>query len=541
MQDEDQDQKRADQERNSDEQSTRRRANLLRMKYFDTRTLHKLPAFKGVLTNKEMYDMHAVVLSQEQGTMIIAVTSDSPQHALNNLRKRYKDYRLSFVLISESGFKEFMLMYDPPKKIDYGDIRIVDGDNLEEVQAISKTLDEVRSDDIFNYLLRQAMRLNASDIHLETQEEDVRIRFRVDGVLHIIATITNDKYRQLSSTIAIAANISTAAPDPQTGHMHHRLTDDDKKYIDTINTRIETVPTSFGQDVVIRLFTVDRSLFQLKRLGLSEDEKAMIDEIIAHPRGMVMAVGPTGSGKTTTLYSILGQLNTVERKIITLEDPVEYNFPGVTQIPVNTDQEVMFSERLRAVLRLDPDIIMVGEIRDADSARTALQAALSGHLVLSTFHATNTTAALSRLYDFLGDNPLLTSAIRLVVAQRLVRVLDPKTRQPDQPSEKMMSVVRDELAKLPEEVRPNLDEVQFYKPGKSKDAPFGYVGQTAVVEMLHITPEIERLLHQSGTVLDTFKVRDEAMKTGMMTLTQDALLKAVAGETSLEEVFRVVG
>ncbi len=527
--------------RADDEAHSRRRANLLRLKYFDTRKLVRRPLFRGILTNDEMYVMHAIVLTQEKGQMIFGITSETPQHVLSELRNRFKDFRVSFVLISESGFKEFMYEYDPPKKIEYGDIVIDDKDNTDAVAEVSKKLEEVRSDDIFNYLIRQANNLSASDIHLETQEENVRVRFRVDGVLHIIAYISNDKYRQLSSTIAIHANISTSSPDTQTGHMNHKLLDDDKNLIAVINMRIETVPTSFGQDAVIRLFTMNRDLFKLTHLGLSEEEKGLIDEVIAHPRGMVMSVGPTGSGKTTTLYSVLNQLNSPERKIITLEDPVEYNFPGVVQIPVNTDQKDSFSEKLRAVLRLDPDVIMVGEIRDADSARTALQAALSGHLVLSTFHANDTAAALSRLYDFLGDNPLLTSAIRLVIAQRLVRVLDPESKQAYQPDEAMMQAVHAEIDSLPENQRPDLSQVTFYKPGRSEKAPFGYVGQTAVVEILKISEKIESMIHKSSEHLDTMEIRKQALNDGMRTLTQDALFKAIEGETSLDEVFRVVG
>lgn len=527
--------------RADEEQNTRKRANLLRVRYFDTRSLEKKPLFQGHLTNAEMYENKAVILSEDKGRMIIAITANSPQHALGDLKGRFQDFQLSFVMISEAGFREFMSEYDPPEKIEYQDIEIRANNNQESYKDITQTLDRVRSDDIFNYLVRQARKLNASDIHLETQEGRVRIRFRVDGVLHEIAEVTFEKYRQLSSTLAIQANISTSSNDAQTGHMNHKITDDEQNLISEVNMRIETIPTNFGQDAVIRLFNIESDLLELGRLGLDNDGKAIIDDIVAHPSGLVMSVGPTGSGKTTTLYSILNQLNTPDRKIITLEDPIEYTLPGVVQIPVDTEHEDSFTDKLRAVLRLDPDVIMIGEIRDADTAKTALQASLSGHLVLSTFHASDSTAALARLYGFLGDNPLMTSAIRLIVAQRLVRKLDEGSRQEDQPEEHMMNQVRKGLEGMNQEKRPNIDEAQFFKAGKSDDAPFGYIGQTAIVELLTISPEIEKLLHSKGAEVDPAEIKQLAIDNGMVTLFQDAVAKAAEGETSLEEVFRVIG
>ena len=527
--------------RADEEQHTRRRANLLRVRYFDTRSLGKLPLFPGLLTKEEMYADQAVVLSQDKGKMIIAITANSPQHALPKLRDKFLDYRLSFVMISERGFRDFMLQYDPPEKVEYQDIDIKPDHEQESIEDVTKTLDTVRSDDLFNYLVRQANILGASDIHLETQEDFVRIRFRVDGVLHEIARITHEKHHQLNSTIAVSANISTSSKDAQTGHMNYKILDDSKNILDEVNMRIETVPTNFGQDAVMRLFNIDHELLDLKRLGLDEREKAIIDDIISHPSGLVMSVGPTGSGKTTTLYSIVKELNTPERKIITLEDPVEYTIPGVMQIPVDTDHKDSFANKLRAVLRLDPDVIMIGEIRDVDTAKTALQASLSGHLVLSTFHASDTTAALARLYEFLGDNPLLTSAIRLVIAQRLVRKLDEESRFAYTPDERMLGAVSEALADLPEGNSVDLENTIFYQPGKTEAVPFGYIGQTAVVELLSISPDIERLLHANGYEVDIDELARLAKKNGMVTLQQDAVLKAVSGETSLEEVFRVIG
>src|SRR6185369_3541343 len=229
----------------------------------------------------------------------------------------------------------------------------------------------------------------------------------------------------------------------------------------TVNMRVETVPTAYGQDAVMRLFTMKMELLNLDKLSMSPRERGVVDDIISHPTGMVLIVGPTGSGKTTTVYSLLNTLNSDERKIITLEDPIEYYLKGIVQIPVEGEQGgTGFAERLRAVLRLDPDVVMVGEIRDQDTARTALQAALTGHLVLSTFHASSAAAALTRMVDFIGINPLFASAMHLIMAQRLVRRLDDTTKQPYQPDAALKAQLQSVISTLPPGVeRPDVNSI----------------------------------------------------------------------------------
>jgi type II secretory ATPase GspE/PulE/Tfp pilus assembly ATPase PilB-like protein len=391
-------------------------------------------------------------------------------------------------------------------------------------------------------LVQQAYRLKASDIHLETQKDSVRIRLRVDGVLHPVASLTHEKYHQLVSSIAAAANVSTDVPEAQTGHIsrsYKLATGEDV----TVNLRVETVPTAFGQDVVMRLFTLHVELLNIDKLGLSEIEHQIVNDVIQHPTGMVLVVGPTGSGKTTTLYSIINTLNSPERKIITIEDPIEYYMPGVVQIPVSGDTEVAgFAEKLRAILRLDPDVVMVGEIRDQDTAKTALQAALTGHLVLSTFHAGSASAALTRLLDFIGINPLFASAIHLIMAQRLIRVLDDKTKQPYTPDPGLVAQLQAIVDNLPPGVeRPNLTNLTLYKPGSSAEYPFGYTGQTAIREQLIMTPGIQQILRVPPQQISTNMIEQKAVEDGMTTMLQDGVLKAIAGTTTIEEVFRVVG
>jgi type II secretory ATPase GspE/PulE/Tfp pilus assembly ATPase PilB-like protein len=284
-------------------------------------------------------------------------------------------------------------------------------------------------------------------------------------------------------------------------------------------------------------------MYNLDRLGLSSHEREVVDDIIAKPSGLVLVVGPTGSGKTTTLYSMLNSLNSEERKIITVEDPVEYQFEGITQIPVSsqTVSESGFANKLRAVLRLDPDIVMVGEIRDQDTAKTALQASLTGHLVLSTFHASSAAAAISRLMDSINQNPLFVSAIRLIMAQRLVRRLDDTTKQPYNPDEKTLEGLRHVVDSLPQGIeRPDLTNIQLYHPGKSAENPYGYSGQIALREQFTMNGEIRSLLEHGGQPTAQ-EIEEAAVHSGMLTMLQEGVLKAIAGETSLEEVLRVVG
>ncbi len=295
----------------------------------------------------------------------------------------------------------------------------------------------------------------------------------------------------------------------------------------------------------MRLFNMDKSMYTLDRLGLSESERAIVDSIIAKPSGLVMVVGPTGSGKTTTLYSILNSLNTEERKIITIEDPVEYQFPGITQISVHSEEsgnDGSFADKLRAVLRLDPDIVMVGEIRDLDTAKTALQAALTGHLVLATFHASSASAALTRIADIIGQNPLFVSAIRLVMAQRLIRRLDDNLKQPYSPSDSEWQRINEVISTLPEGMeRPNLDGLKLYKPGTSDENPYGFSGQMAIREQFTMSDALHDLLENPKRQVSTQSIEAAASASGMLTMLQDGMLKVVAGETTMDELFRVVG
>ena len=536
--------------RENEEEATSRRSLTLNIPYLDMRPLEeRLPLVFGLIDIAKMHSDYVLPL-QKGGAgepYQFLVTSQAPRSTIKELTDRFNvnGDGVDFFLISNSGYQAMMLRYDPPKEVHYDDIKIASEGDSETIASVSQTLNSVGTDKVFDFLLDQADKLGASDIHIENLRDNIRIRMRVDGILHPVANIERDRYRVFMGELGSRAGVSSAATTPQSGHMQKDIFRDGSSHL--LNIRVETVPTMYGQDAVLRLFNFDESLLNLDLLGLSESELAAIREVVSHPRGLVLMVGPTGSGKSTTLYSMLNALNSTDRKIITLEDPIEYGISGVSQIPVNTTQGGSFADGLRSILRLDPDVVMVGEIRDADTAKTAIQASITGHLVLSSFHANSTAAAFSRMIDLIGTNPIFSSSIRMVMAQRLVRVLS-ENKKAYQPDEATRKYVLNVLSNLSDEVinqqlgftfDPNNFTLYQAVPSGIED-PFGYSGRKVIMEQLIVTEEVQKFIRGDVEDINTDLIEKTAQKAGLITLEQKGIFACLRGETTLDEVSRVI-
>lgn len=530
--------------REQDERSTQQRAALLGLQYLDMRDIEQsLPLVDGTISIETMHRDRIVPLAKDNDSKSyqFGVTAQTPQSVIQKMSRDYNERgeNILFLLISLSSYRTMMLRYDPPKKVVYDDISIAKEGDSDTIAQVSKTLNSVRSEELFDYLIRQADRLGASDIHIENEREDIRIRMRVDGALHAVAHLDKDRYRVIMGELASRAGVSSAAEQSQSGHMQVEITNDQGTHL--LNLRVETVPTLYGMDAVLRLFNFDESLLNLDLLGIPDKQRKEIDEIVKRPRGLVLMVGPTGSGKSTTLYSMLNALNTPDRKLVALEDPIEYGLTGISQIPIDTTHDHSFAEGLRSVLRLDPDVVMIGEIRDQDTARTAIQASITGHLVMSSFHANTTSTAFSRMIDMIGVNPIFSSAIRLVIAQRLVRRLVDETKEEYEPDEATRKYVREVLADLPEGTeRPDLDNFKLWRPVASDDAPFGYKGRIVLMEQMVVDEEIQKFIRGDIEDVHPETIEQAAKRSGMLTLEQVGVLAALRGETTLDEVVRVV-
>jgi general secretion pathway protein E len=397
--------------------------------------------------------------------------------------------------------------------------------DLDEPRDLLEADDEAPIIRLVNSLLFQAAKDRASDIHIEPFERDLTVRFRIDGILYDIISPPKRFQPVIISRVKIMAGLNIAEKRlPQDGRIRIRLAGKD------IDIRVSIVPTAFGERVVMRLLDKSTTVLHLEELGLTGIKHEMVVRLIKQSHGILLVTGPTGSGKTTTLYAALSKINTTDKNIITIEDPIEYQLHGVGQIQVNPKIELTFAGGLRSILRQDPDVIMVGEIRDLETAEIAIQAALTGHLVFSTLHTNDSFGAMTRLLD-MGIEPfLVSSSVIAVMAQRLVRRVCTACREPYEP-------VREELEELG--ITPQrLAGQTIYKPGPgcNQCKRTGYRGRTGIHELLVVDDEIRTLVMKQA---DAAAIRRAATARGMTTLREDGADKVVAGMTTIEEVLRV--
>jgi type IV pilus assembly protein PilB len=399
-------------------------------------------------------------------------------------------------------------------------------DDAKDLDAMPSAVEEAPIVRLVNLLITQAVSDRASDIHIEPAERDLRIRYRIDGVLHEVMRSPKNIQNGLISRLKVMADINIAERRvPQDGRVG--LVVGGK----AVDLRMATLPTVFGEKIVIRILDKTSALLKLEQLGFQEGSYELYEEGFRKPYGTVLVTGPTGSGKSTTLYATLNIINSPERNIITVEDPVEYRLPGVNQMQVNPKAGLTFSTALRSILRADPDVVLIGEIRDRETALIATEAALTGHLVLSTLHTNDAASAITRLIEMGVEPYLVASALDCVVAQRLARQLCDRCRQAYQPSEAEL-----QNAGFSDEDVVSIEEL--YRPeGCPHCGKTGYRGRMGLYEVMLVSEEIERLAAERRSSDD---IRRVAVEQGMVPLRDDGLAKVRMGMTSLDEIFRVV-
>ncbi|MDP2980473.1 MAG: type II secretion system ATPase GspE [Candidatus Omnitrophota bacterium] len=392
-----------------------------------------------------------------------------------------------------------------------------DADKLKEIASCAPVVK------LLNMILLRAVREKASDIHFEPFEKDYKIRYRIDGICYDAAHPPKDLSLAISSRIKVMANLDVA---------ENRLPQDGRIMIDiegkTVDLRVSTLPTLYGESIVMRVLDKSIVSLSLDQVGVDEDIKSKIRDIIKRPNGIFLVTGPTGSGKTTTLYSCLSEINKIDYKIITTEDPVEYDIEGIIQVAINTKIDLTFARTLRHILRQDPDIIMVGEIRDTETAEIAIQAALTGHLVFSTLHTNDSPGAVTRLVDMGVEPFLITSTVRAVLAQRLIRKICSECKKEYKPSESELL----EFCISKEKIK----GMKFYKgKGCQKCNDSGYKGRTGLYELLVVDDKIRDLVVKRESLAS---IRNAACEGGMKTLRENGLKKVMEGITTIEEVLR---
>ncbi len=484
-----------------------------------------------------------VALEQSDGEMIVATCRPlqlSPMDELSNLLSMPVQPVLAprveiSALINKAYQARNDLVEDTMKKIEEGDLE----DLITEVDIDTEDILDMANKapiiKLVNSVLFQALKLRASDIHIQPYEYKLQVRYRIDGILHDQMTPPKKIQEAVISRVKVMGRMDIAERRlPQDGRATIKLGDSE------VDIRISSVPTAFGERIVMRLLDKSARLYELDEIGLEKDNAAMLSEFINYSHGVILLTGPTGSGKTTTLYAALNRVNSNEKNVITIEDPIEYQIHNVSQIEVNPKKGLTFARGLRSIVRQDPDIIMVGEIRDSETAQIAIQSALTGHLVFSTLHTNDAPTAVTRLVNMNVEPFLVASSVICVVAQRLVRRICSNCRTDYLPN-------ADEVRAF--ELTQNNGKLEIILPnGEHSSGSLikgvgchecfntGYSGRTAIHEIMKITDKVKDLVMDNSSSSD---IKAQAVKAGMLTLRQDAIRKALKLITTLEEVARV--
>jgi general secretion pathway protein E len=463
---------------------------------------------------------------------LIAVNDPANFQPIDDLRRMLQRPGASIVLARQETITAAINMaYDMSRasaKEYFEEINEATADELiSEIDATADLLDEVNDAPIIklvNLMVSGAIKDRASDIHVEPYSANLKVRYRIDGVLYDIMSMPRRVQSPLVSRIKIMAKLNIAEKRlPQDGRIEIKIANR------LIDIRVSIIPTAFGERAVLRLLDKSANILKLSDLGMHDERVTLLNNLIKSPYGILLVTGPTGSGKTTTLYAALSTINRPEINIITIEDPIEYQIDGVGQIQVNPKIDLTFAAGLRSIVRQDPDVILIGEIRDRETAEIAIQSSLTGHLVFSTLHTNDAASAVTRLID-MGIEPfLVTSSVIAIIAQRLVRVLCPHCKEEYVPD-------KESLANLGLNKSVLKDHTFYRKKGCNLCMQTGYRGRTAIFEIMTVDDDIKRLVLKTS---DANQINELAIKQGMITLQQDGIQKVLKGITTTEEVLRV--
>ncbi|MDQ1508926.1 MAG: type pilus assembly protein PilB, partial [Actinomycetota bacterium] len=471
----------------------------------------------------------AIPIGWEEGRLVVAMADPSNVFAVDDIRAiagaEVRTVVATATQINETIERFYRMDTDVDAVVQQATEDAHDEMDLSNVAELVEDAPIVK---FVNLLVTQAVNDRASDIHVEPAEHDLRIRFRIDGVLHEVMRSPRSIQAGVISRLKVMADINIAERRiPQDGRISMKVGGRG------IDLRVATLPTVYGEKVVMRILDKGQAVLHLEELGFLAETEARFEQAYRKPYGTILVTGPTGSGKSTTLYATLNQLNTPDRNIITVEDPVEYRLPGINQVQINPKAGLTFASALRSILRSDPDVVLVGEIRDRETAVIAVEASLTGHLVLSTLHTNDAASSPLRLVEMGVEPFLVTSALDCVVAQRLARRLCDKCKDPYQPTEAELVGV----GWPTEDLKPGEWPTLHRAVGCASCGRTGYRGRFAIHEAMLVSEEIERLIIERRSTED---IQKTAVMQGMLTLREDGLRKAAMGQTSLEEIFRVV-
>ena len=504
-----------------------------------------------VLTEEEARLGKLAVFQKTGRKLQVAVESPNPettQRILRNLQE--KDYKINTFLVSEESLARAWKRYGEVPEYEEARRGVIDvsSEKLDEFLKKTSTTEELKNlfvssvttqknrkiSEVLEIILAGALSADASDVHIEPQEKQVRLRFRLDGVLHDILLFDYKIYNLLLSRIKLVSGLKlNVRNQAQDGRFSIKVKEEE------IAVRTSIIPEAYGESVVLRILNPKSIAITFEELGINKDLMNILEKELNKPNGMILTTGPTGSGKTTTLYAFLRKIYAPGSKIITLEDPVEYHLPNIVQTQVEEAIGYSFSAGLRSILRQDPDIIMVGEIRDLETAKTAINSALTGHLVLSTLHTNNAAGTIPRLID-LGVNPTsIAPAVNISMAQRLTRKLCDKCKEKQPASESETAIIKKIIATFPENIsKPDTGKIFVWKAKGCKFCnSLGYKGRIGIYEAILIDEEVESLILLNPTETEILK---KSEKQGILNMKQDGILKVLNGITSLDELERVI-